>query len=146
MKSRLLKWFALLGLLLFFGVAVIPSVNAEVVSQAIDRDFMDVFVKIVKTILSIIGVIMFFSVGFSTYIIDYIIDGFTAILEKINLFPNIQNLCIQLSDKLEVLLLVSLVLFTAFAGYLSGLFDHSCGQGLLIEPFRIQSILRLFDE
>ena len=30
MKSHSLKWFALLGLMLFLGVAVAPSINADV--------------------------------------------------------------------------------------------------------------------
>ena len=37
MKSLSLKWFALLGLLLFLGVAVAPSINADVKQSSISH-------------------------------------------------------------------------------------------------------------
>ena len=83
----------------------------------------EIIQTILRIIISIIGVVVTFSLGLTTTIIKFFIQITIELLLIMNVFPGFVIKLLDITEQLDKILLLSLLLFVAFAAYLSGFFE-----------------------
>lgn len=121
--------------MLLLSIQVLPIVTANVSKSAmqdqyyeIDYELKSIPFEILQTMFKIIiscaGVIVTFTIGLTTTVIQFLTQITIALLSKLNLCPKFVTKLINLSEQLDKILLFSLLLFVAFSAYLTGLFEN----------------------
>ena len=137
-----IHWKQLLTILsvgLLLGISITPTVTVDAVKKSMKETIQNKakqnlhysfnnIIRFFRTILSILGAFICINIGFITNIINIIIEIIISILTEMNLFPTVVNILENLSNKLEGLMHIALLLFVAFIGYIGWITKNNAYQ------------------